>query len=722
MRHPTLEFVTLPFDRRKPFLSGFIVGLIILMATRCAFGGDIITATVTISTAQATNLVGTNAASITISSDTRIWTNSVTSASTQILATTNASTAAFRLLQHLRAYPFTDVATTATNSGVVLVGDEGAALSITISNSWATVAYRTNTVGTGIVYRAPRSIESATTRAIVDDDVVTRINNASTNTVTASAASMVNFVDTSEAQTVAGAKDFTSTGNIFSGKYVQLAHSALAVDSAGTNFVVDLTNNAYRTITATNDVNFIQSTNRAAVRTTVVRIDPNGTNRNLSFNASWSFLGTRPTNIISTNIGVLTVVAFGTAETDILAAYSVEYGGSGGSGLQSTDIDTSAEIAAIVTDETGTGALVLATSPTLVTPTLGVATATTLDTGQGANELFDMDQNVLQASAVTFATVDTGQGANELYDMDQNVLVASSPTFAAVTVGAEVYDATGWNGDLTVATKDDIRDKIEALVIGGGLGSGDIDTSAELRGIVTDESGTGALLFADGAIGAATATSAAANDDDTSVATTEWVQDELTAYASDTVVFTGKTFDAAGTGNVLKFTDYKDFIYPGRVDGTGCIAGTTNTANVWGLASYSGSADTNGNYAVFRVGTVPYDLDTSVAMTLKGFSIRVDGSDTDAAQFAIALYSPASSAAAMPSDFTACSDFIHFDSGALTTPALGDVFYFSDVTLTGWAAALTAGRPLIVAVARRNGSNDDIVSIVSGTIEYGRTK
>lgn len=32
------------------------------------------------------------------------------------------------------------------------------------------------------------------------------------------------------------------------------------------------------------------------------------------------------------------------------------------------------------------------------------------------------------------ATLDTGQGANELYDMDQNVLTTSSPTFASVTV------------------------------------------------------------------------------------------------------------------------------------------------------------------------------------------------------------------------------------------------------------------------------------------------
>jgi hypothetical protein len=194
------------------------------------------------------------------------------------------------------------------------------------------------------------------------------------------------------------------------------------------------------------------------------------------------------------------------------------------------------------------------------------------------------------------------------------------------------------------------------------------------------------------------------------------------ATSTSTTTFTGKTIDASASGNVLKFTDYQQFIYPSRVDGTGCIIGTTNTANVWGLASYSGSADTNGNYAIFRIGTVPYDLDTGVAMTLKGLSIRVDGSDTDAAEFTIALYSPSSSGAGSPSDFTACSTFINFDTGALTSPALGDTFFCSDVTLTGWPAALTPGRPWIIAIARRNGSNDDIVSITAGAIEYGRTK
>lgn len=42
---------------------------------------------------------------------------------------------------------------------------------------------------------------------------------------------------------------------------------------------------------------------------------------------------------------------------------------------------------------------------------------------------------------------------------------------------------------------------------GGGMATTDIDTSSKIRAIVTDESGTGALLFAGGALGAATATS-----------------------------------------------------------------------------------------------------------------------------------------------------------------------------------------------------------------------
>ena len=73
----------------------------------------------------------------------------------------------------------------------------------------------------------------------------------------------------------------------------------------------------------------------------------------------------------------------------------------------------------------------------------GALTGTTLDTGQGANELFDMDQNVLQASAVTFATVNTGHGVNELYSMNQDVESTDAVVFSTVNTGQganELFD------------------------------------------------------------------------------------------------------------------------------------------------------------------------------------------------------------------------------------------------------------------------------------------
>ena len=48
------------------------------------------------------------------------------------------------------------------------------------------------------------------------------------------------------------------------------------------------------------------------------------------------------------------------------------------------------------------------------------------------------NQIISPTRAATFVTLDTGQGANELYDMDQNVLTTSSPTFDDVTVSDEV--------------------------------------------------------------------------------------------------------------------------------------------------------------------------------------------------------------------------------------------------------------------------------------------
>jgi hypothetical protein len=56
-----------------------------------------------------------------------------------------------------------------------------------------------------------------------------------------------------------------------------------------------------------------------------------------------------------------------------------------------------------------------------------------------------MNQNIRINDNVTFNTVNTGQGANELYDMDQNVLTTSNVTFNDVNVSSDldVYGTSG---------------------------------------------------------------------------------------------------------------------------------------------------------------------------------------------------------------------------------------------------------------------------------------
>ena len=76
---------------------------------------------------------------------------------------------------------------------------------------------------------------------------------------------------------------------------------------------------------------------------------------------------------------------------------------------------------------------------------LRAASFITLDTGQGAYELYAMNQDVETTDAVVFATVDTGQGANEVYAMDQDVDSTADPVFASVD--ADLYRLS--TGDVT---------------------------------------------------------------------------------------------------------------------------------------------------------------------------------------------------------------------------------------------------------------------------------
>ena len=104
----------------------------------------------------------------------------------------------------------------------------------------------------------------------------------------------------------------------------------------------------------------------------------------------------------------------------------------------------------------------------------GGLSATSLNTGQGAYELYAMNQNVRTTDAVTFATVNTGQGATEVHLMNQNVRTTDSPTFNALTI-----DSTSSTHNLYLDNRDDFLNTTNDAAIwitsgaSGGFKSGE---------------------------------------------------------------------------------------------------------------------------------------------------------------------------------------------------------------------------------------------------------
>ena len=145
--------------------------------------------------------------------------------------------------------------------------------------------------------------------------------------------------------------------------------------------------------------------------------------------------------------------------------------------------------------------------------------------------------------AIDSDTLNTGQGANELYDMDQNVLTTSGPTFASVAItnnitvggtvdgrdvaadGAKAVTAHGWGNHASAgyATGDNFdNDGTFASLRAQGTTKGDVGL-----GNVTNESK--ATMFASPTLtGTTVAPTPSRNDSSTKIATTAYVQSELT--------------------------------------------------------------------------------------------------------------------------------------------------------------------------------------------------
>jgi len=236
---------------------------------------------------------------------------------------------------------------------------------------------------------------------------------------------------------------------------------------------------------------------------------------------------------------------------------------------------SSSELAGIISDETGTGALVFANTPTLVTPNIGVATGTSLVlsgdltvngtvTTINSTEITIDDKNISLGSVAsptdagadgggltlkgttdkTFSWVD----ATDAWTSSEHMNLASGKSY--YLNGGLLKDATetltnktidGASNTLTVRLANDIS----------GFGTGvatflATPSSANLRSAVSDETGTGSLVFANTptlvtpVLGAATATTIVFADTLTGSAT-------ATAGTSATTIdtFSASTYTAA---------------------------------------------------------------------------------------------------------------------------------------------------------------------------------
>jgi len=106
----------------------------------------------------------------------------------------------------------------------------------------------------------------------------------------------------------------------------------------------------------------------------------------------------------------------------------------------------------------------------------GTGILITLDTGQGANELYAMDQDVEQTDNPKFAGLTITAGSTINMDTIGTTLEGALKT---AIISDTAYDATTWDNNTDGASKNAIRDKIESISGSPLLGTTDAATPFE---------------------------------------------------------------------------------------------------------------------------------------------------------------------------------------------------------------------------------------------------
>jgi len=179
-----------------------------------------------------------------------------------------------------------------------------------------------------------------------------------------------------------------------------------------------------------------------------------------------------------------------------------------------------------------------------------------LNTGTGASQISAVDFPIADAGTIITATEIEGALQENRTAIDLNSLKVTYPGSADATELNILDGAT--LSTIEINYVDGVTSDIQTQINGK---EGTLTHSAGLRGVLSDESGTGVAIFGGGDIGAGVATTPSADDDDTSIATTAYVQGEINGAGGTNLSCSGghcnvddfaikKNIDDATTGSI----------------------------------------------------------------------------------------------------------------------------------------------------------------------------